>query len=318
MDDLERIELSAVLDFFAAAPPDVEQAFDLAVLDLGDAAAFSIGAHPRLLLFNRVLGLQGEAALPDIERWFGSRGCTFAISVRPCAELENALDERVYRRGSAFMKFRRGVAHPPVCQTSLQIDQIDEERASDYGTLVAAVFGLASPLDRWFAALCTRAHWACFGAFDGNRLIGTGAARFVGALGWLGAAGTLQDARGRGAQSAILAARISAARDAGARTLATETVDRVDGGAHHGDDRRRNEQHVAKRPVHLQPGALLRHSAEWARGRWAVRHDPGRRPQRRDRGQLRRDAGRVLLGSSTRGGSTPLRLRMPTGPSTSP
>jgi hypothetical protein len=50
VDDLERIELSAVLDFFAAAPPDVLRAFDLAVLDLGDAAAFSIGAHPKMLL----------------------------------------------------------------------------------------------------------------------------------------------------------------------------------------------------------------------------------------------------------------------------
>jgi hypothetical protein len=30
--DLERIELSAVLGFFAAAPPDVARAFDLAVL----------------------------------------------------------------------------------------------------------------------------------------------------------------------------------------------------------------------------------------------------------------------------------------------
>jgi hypothetical protein len=38
VDDLERIEVSAVLDLFAAAPPDVAHAFDLAVLDLGDAA----------------------------------------------------------------------------------------------------------------------------------------------------------------------------------------------------------------------------------------------------------------------------------------
>ena len=91
------------------------------------------------------------------------------------------------------------------------------------------MFGWGSPLDRWLAALCTRARWACFGAFDGNRLVGTGAAHFAGALGWLGAAGTLEDARGRGAQSALLAARIRAAGDAGARVLATETVDRVDG-----------------------------------------------------------------------------------------
>jgi hypothetical protein len=229
MDDLERIELSAVLDFFAAAPPDVLRAFDLAVLDLGDAAAVSIGAHPKMLLFNRVLGLEGEEALPQIERWFASRGCTFAVSLRTGADLEGVLEDRGYRRGTAFMKFRRGVEQPPLRPSPLRTEQIREERAGDYGNLVAAVFGLGSPLDRWFAALCARARWACFGAFDETRMIGTAAAHFRGTLGWLGAAGTLEAARRRGAQAALLAARIRAAGDAGVRLLATETVDRVDG-----------------------------------------------------------------------------------------
>ena len=231
MDDLERIELSAVLDFFAAAPPDVARAFDLAVLDLGYAAAFSIGAHPKMLLFNRVLGLEADAALPDIERWFASRRCIFAVSTHAGVELADVLDQRGYRLGSRLMKFRRGVEQPPAHKTSLRIEQIHEERAADYGAVVAAVFGLGSPLDRWFAATSTRMRWVCFGAFDGSRLIGAGAMHVADTLGWLGAAVTLEDARGRGAQSALLAARIRAASDAGARVLATETVDRVDGEA---------------------------------------------------------------------------------------
>ncbi len=231
MDDLERIELSAVLDFFAAASPDVADAFELAVLDLGGAAAFSIGAHPKLLLFNRVLGMQDETEVPKLEEWFGSRRCTFAVSVRPGADLERALVARGYRQERAFMKFRRGVEQSRERETSLRIERVDRQRAEDYGTVVATVFGMASPLDRWFAALCTRVGWACFGAFDGDRLVGTGAVHFAGGFGWVGTAGTLPDARGRGAQSALLAARIRAAADAGARVLATETVDRVDGAA---------------------------------------------------------------------------------------
>ena len=231
MDDLERVELSAVLDFFAAAPPDVAQVFDLDVVDLDGAAAFSIGAHPDMHLFNRVLGLEDAAHLPDLEAWFGSRGCSFAISVRPEADLERALVARGYRRASAFMKFRRGVAAPPEPETSLRIERIDKDRADEYGAVVATVFGMASPLDRWFAGLGTRPGWACFGAFDGDRLVGTGAAHVAGRLAWLGAAGTLPEARGRGAQLAILAARIRAAADAGARVLAVETVDRIDGEA---------------------------------------------------------------------------------------
>ena len=231
MDDLERIELSAVLDFFAAAPPDVAEVFDLAVLQLGGPAAFSIGARPTMLLFNRVLGLDDDARLPDLEAWFGSRRCAFAISVRPGADLEGALVARGYRRGRAFMKFRRGVDEPAEPETSLRIERIVQARADEYGAVVATVFGMDSPLDQWFAALCTRAGWACFGALDGDRLVGTGASYVAGSLAWLGAAGTLAEASGRGAQSAILATRIRAACDAGARVLAAETVDRVDGEA---------------------------------------------------------------------------------------
>jgi GNAT superfamily N-acetyltransferase len=84
---------------------------------------------------------------------------------------------------------------------------------------------------RWLGALCGRDAWLCFGAFDADRLVGTGGAYVVGEHAWLGIAATLPQARGRGAQSAILAGRIDAAAAAGARTLAVETGDRVDGEA---------------------------------------------------------------------------------------
>ena len=222
MDDLERIELSAVLDFFAAAPPEVGDAFDLAVFELSGPAGFSIGAFPSMLLFNRVLGLDDETRLPELEAWFDSRRCSFAISARPRAAIEAALVARGYRSARAFVKLRRGADQPPEPDTSLRIEQIDQPQAEDYGAIVATVFGIGSPLDRWFATLPTRAGWACFGAFDGDRLVGTGASYVVGILGWLGAAGTLPEARGRGAQSALLAARIRAAGRAGAQVLATE------------------------------------------------------------------------------------------------
>jgi len=82
--------LSAVLDFFAAAPPDVADAFELAVLDFGGAAAFSIGAQPKLLLFNRVLGLQDDTAVPKLEEWFGLRRCTFAVSREPTSSAHSS------------------------------------------------------------------------------------------------------------------------------------------------------------------------------------------------------------------------------------
>ena len=51
----------------------------------------------------------------------------------------------------------------------------------------------------------------------------------TGEVGWLGIAGTLPERRGRGAQSALIAARIEAARGAGCTVVVTETGVPVDG-----------------------------------------------------------------------------------------
>lgn len=229
MDELERIELAALLDFFAAAPPDIVEELDLAVLEFDEGAAFSIGAEPKPLLFNRVLGLRDVGPLPELERWRASRDCPLAVSARSEAELEQRLSERGYGRSRAYMKFRRDTRSPPESSTSLRVAQLDRDHGDEFGRVATDVFGVPGAMAPWLGALCGRKGWICFGAFDEDELVGTGAAYVVGEIAWLGIAATLPRARGRGAQSAILAGRIGAAAGAGARTLAVETGDRVGG-----------------------------------------------------------------------------------------
>ena len=232
MHELERIELRAILDFFAAAPPEVANELDLAVLELADGgAAFSIGAEPKPLLFNRVLGLTDHGHLSELEGWSRARDCPLAVSVSGGAELERELGRRGYERSRTYMKFRRdsGPAHEHT--TSLQVSQLDREHAHEFGAVVTTVFGVPEPMARWLAALCERESWICFGAFDEDGLVGTGAAYVAGKHAWFGIATTLPQARGRGAQTAILARRVDAARAAGARVFSVETADRADGEA---------------------------------------------------------------------------------------
>jgi GNAT superfamily N-acetyltransferase len=231
VDALERIELAAVLDLFAAAPPDVAAELDLAVIQLDAGAGFSIGAEPKPLLFNRALGLEDDRPLSELERWSASRDCPLAVSVPAGAELEHSLRERGYERRRSLMKFRRDTRSPPDASTPLRVAQLGVEHAASFGTVVADVFGMPAPMARWVAALCGRESWSCFGAFDDDGLVGTGAVYVAGEDAWLGVAATLPRARGRGAQSAILAGRVEAAAAAGAYTLAVETGDRVDGEA---------------------------------------------------------------------------------------
>lgn len=233
MDDLERVELLSVLDLFAAAPPELAAELDLAVLELDGATAFSVGAEPKPLIFNRIVGLADEGPLAELERWFASRSCPLAIPLQPGSPLEEVLRRHGFRPSRSYLRFRRGVESPPEPATSLPTGPIDRSRADEYGDLVAAVFGLPArgPLARWFAMLPGRESWICMGALDGDRLVGSALAYLAGDHAWLGAAGTLSEARGRGAQTALLAARIRAVLAAGASVLTTETDDQVDGAA---------------------------------------------------------------------------------------
>ena len=74
-----------------------------------------------------------------------------------------------------------------------------------------------------------RENWHCFVAYDGQTPAATGALYVVGTVGWLGMAGTLPEQRRKGAQGAILAARIEAAAEAGCEVVVTETGALEDG-----------------------------------------------------------------------------------------
>ena len=65
-------------------------------------------------------------------------------------------------------------------------------------------------------------------AYDGGQPAGAGALYVDGGVGWLGLGATLPEYRGRGAQSAILAARIEDARRQGCATVVTETGELAD------------------------------------------------------------------------------------------
>ena len=65
--------------------------------------------------------------------------------------------------------------------------------------------------------------WRCFLAWSGDEPAGCGALYVEGRLAWLGMAATRPSHRRRGAQIAILLARIEAARALGADAVYTET-----------------------------------------------------------------------------------------------
>jgi GNAT superfamily N-acetyltransferase len=231
---LELIEADGYGEMFRAAPDSVRRAHGIDVCEVAGATCILLGAVPGQLMLNRVngLGLRGpvaDAHLDEIDAFFRSGGTQYAIGVSPLAspDLAARLAERGFRPGYAWMKFRRGVEPPPTIETTLRVEQVGADRADAFGTIVARGFGLPDFAAEWFAAVAERPPFRLFLACDGDEPAGAGAL-FVGdGVGWLGAAATLPEHRRKGAQGAVLAARIRVARELGLRALATETGERT-------------------------------------------------------------------------------------------
>lgn len=194
-------------------------------MDVDGGIAVSTTAMPQSRLFNRVLGVEDPAPLAELDSWYRSRGCAYAVTVVPGSSLEPVLRDRGYLPGRSATKFRRAVDDAPHAATALEIRPIDASSADAFGELATAVYRMPTDMGRWFASMHLAAGWQCFGAYDGDRLVGVAALHVAGTLGWLGMAATDPAARGRGAQSVLLSERIRAAAAAGARTLAVETPD---------------------------------------------------------------------------------------------
>lgn len=176
------------------------------------------------------MGLRGEegeahGSLDAIESFFAAHGGEALVAVPEGTAMESALMARGYERDYAWVKFARAAGRPETVACPLTIRPVDAADAERMGGLIVSGFDLPDDMATWFAGLVQRVGWHCFGAYDDARLVGCGALYVHGSAGWLTWAATDPTHRGRGAQKALLAARIERARAAGLGVLVTETGD---------------------------------------------------------------------------------------------
>ena len=231
----ELIEIDAMRDLFAAAPRSFAARHGFAVREIGSATCLALAACPELLLLNRAMGLglaapATEESLDEIVRFYASPGVPWMVPLGPGArppELAAWLEARGFAPGYAWMKFEHGPEPPPAAETDLRVEDVGPECADAFAETFLAGYGAPAELEELLAALVGRPGWHCFIAFDGCAPAATGALYVRGALGWLGVAATLPEYRRRGAQGALLAARIRRAAEVGCTRLVTETGERI-------------------------------------------------------------------------------------------
>ena len=233
--DLERAEIAGYVDTFRAAPGALARERGISHAEIGSAVCTAVAALPGSRMLNHVLGLGRRApalepVLDGIADRYRERRYYVALSpdAQP-ADLAARLAVRGFVPDYGWMKFRRGVEPPERAETTLRVEAIGRERAADFGRIVAAGFELPPFVAPWVAELVGRRGWTCFLAFDGDEPAASGALYVHGEVGWLSYGATLPEHRRKGAQGALLAARIRAAPGLGCSELVTETGEAVEG-----------------------------------------------------------------------------------------
>ncbi len=236
----EQIELDATRDLWEAPSTEVGGELGLFTGMVGGAWAFGARAIPDIVM-NRVIGLGvfGAARQADLDRigeGYAAAGVDrYLVHVAPEAQppalsawLEGA-GYRPFRRAWAkFSRKAQWIDPPGDGAATLAAVEIGPERAADFARIVTGVFDLPEVASGLIAALPGRASWICYLATDGGRPIAAAAMFARGRDAWLGFGATLASARGRGAQTLLLARRVSDAARLGATDVFTETGEAVE------------------------------------------------------------------------------------------
>ena len=225
----ERAEAAACADFYRAAPP----ALAVRVASIKGLTVM-LAPHVPVGFFNRAIGFDGaaritEADLDDVIDRFRSAGIAeFWLQLTPEAAARSMpgwLEARGFSLAprARWAKFVRDTRNPPSARTELEIRPAGAGDAAEIASIITGAYGLPPELSPWILSLIGRPGWLFQVACTDGRAVATGALHVGGECGWLGFAATAAEYRGRGAQSALLAARIRAAAQQGCRTVTTET-----------------------------------------------------------------------------------------------
>ncbi len=234
---LDRAERRFWREIWESVPAAVARERGLELKTFGQVQVTTVTDLAEARMLNLVLGAaedaeRGGEGLSAAAAWVAERGVSPYVPITPglpgAAAAETWLRENGFECGYAWMKFVRD-PHPPRFPTPEGVEAVELEAPDEepFGTIAAVGFGLPAWGAEFFAHLPGREGWRCYVAkVDGEAqacaamLIDEGIAEF-------GIAATLEEARGRGCQTALLNQRILDAAEAGCHTLFVETGERI-------------------------------------------------------------------------------------------
>ncbi|MFF3559725.1 N-acetyltransferase [Streptomyces sp. NPDC002574] len=232
----EQTEIKAYADFLAAAPHPVRERLGIDERSVGSALAIvAVGEETRF--FNRAGGFGPDR---PIDRDTVAEMCEFfrrqqapsgmfmiAPSLLP-PDWDSIAGTFGLTEGTRFVKLGLDIesavaqAVEPL-SSELRVGRVGTEQAHEWATVMMPTLGHAMPDVIEMAEACVgRPDWQQYAVWEGERIIAVGSIYVNGECADMFGGATLEGWRGRGAQSALLAARVSAARAAGCRWMVAE------------------------------------------------------------------------------------------------
>jgi GNAT superfamily N-acetyltransferase len=217
-------------------PAEVATEHGVEAGDFGPVQATVVNGLPAAQMLNLVLGADELSSVTDGHlgaalEWMESRQVSFYVPLADAPATAGArqlLESRGYERGYSWMKFVRD-AHPPRFSPPTGVEVAVEDGAGPFGMIAATGFGLPPWASGFFADLYRQPGWHCYLARIDDEPAACAAMLVNDGLAELGIAATLEPARGRGCQTALLHRRIVDAAAAGCHTLSVKTGERTPG-----------------------------------------------------------------------------------------
>jgi GNAT superfamily N-acetyltransferase len=231
---VEGSEARAYASLVGAAAADVRQRHGLAVRHDGAAVAVMGRSVATSLNMNRIIGLgvaqpANEALLDDWFASYAAQGTSFAVELSPHAQpeaLAQWLRQRRLRRTMATcVQYRRAEAiQGPAASGAARVVRADSSDVRRVADICCEVFKMPEAAHEAIRATAALPQWRQWLVLGDDGPIAAALSFVQDGVAWLGWDATLPAARGRGAQSALIAQRVSDAAHSGCRYVTTETA----------------------------------------------------------------------------------------------
>ena len=219
---------------YAGTSVSTRAALGMAHTRIGSGVVCVMANDPTGGFFNRAIGFGvteplTEDVVEEITAFGRSHGAPVLVTqIAPGADPSN-WEDVLARHGLvasvSWVKFLAPGGFRVEASTDLDLEQVGPDLGKQFAHVMCAGFEmpLDSPLPDWFAEMPGMPGFTTYAAFEGNDILAVAAMAVKGELASLCGTATLPEARGRGAQSALMARRLEDANALGVRWIVTET-----------------------------------------------------------------------------------------------